>query len=123
MGDKISVSYGYGIEKNKEYDIKHLCDTTACSSGGPILNLSTNKVIGIHKGFIQKIGKNIDNTFNIGTFLKFPLNVLNINNSLNNSLNNSINNSMNGSINNSPNNSVNNTFVQPIVISTINYLN
>ena len=46
-----SVSFGYGIEtvKDKEFDISHKCNTETGSSGGPILNLSTNKVIGIHK--------------------------------------------------------------------------
>ena len=33
----------------------------------------TNKVIGIHKGSIVKYGKC---SYNIGTFLKFPLNDL-----------------------------------------------
>ena len=67
-----SVSYGKGIifdEENK-YDIKHRCNTSSGSSGGPILNLLTNKVIGIHKGCIQKNG---EVKYNIGTFLKEPL--------------------------------------------------
>ena len=122
MGDKISVSYGLGIEKNEKYDIKHLCDTTTCSSGGPILNLSTNKVIGIHKGFVKKVAKNlVGNTFNIGTFLKIPLKAININNSyqgpinsfvsvcINNSFQDSRNNSFQGSRNNSLQNSINNS--------------
>ena len=75
-GDKASVSFGYGIEKIKKYDIKHLCNTEPCSSGGPILNLQTNKVIGTHKGFI----KAVDKIFNIGSFLKFPLDELNVEN-------------------------------------------
>ena len=65
--DKPSVSFGNGLEKRNNYDIKHLCNTNLCSSGGPILNLSTNKVIAIHKGFIKT------KMYNIGTFLKFPL--------------------------------------------------
>ena len=69
---KASISKGTGIEKINEYDIKHLCNTKNGSSGGPILSLITNKVIGIHKGFIMT-------GFNIGTFLKFPLNELNPN--------------------------------------------
>ena len=54
-----SVSFGYGIEtvKNKEFDISHKCNTEAGSSGGPILNLSTNKVIGIHRTNIKFINK------------------------------------------------------------------
>ena len=67
-----SVSFGYGIlpSNNNKYDIEHKCNTSIGSSGGPILNLSTNKVIGIHKGYVSKKG------FNIGTFLKYPLNSL-----------------------------------------------
>ena len=73
-GGKVSISYGYGLEKLDEYDIKHICNTDLCSSGGPIISLVTNKVIGIHKGHINKNGIN---KHNIGTFLKFPLNELN----------------------------------------------
>ena len=67
-----SVSFGYGIEtvKDKEFDISHKCNTETGSSGGPILNLSTNKVIGIHKAFINR------KKFNIGTLLKYPINLL-----------------------------------------------
>ena len=78
-GDKASYSSDIGIEKVNKYDIKHTCNTELGSSGGPILSKLSNKVIGIHKGFIDKInGKKC----NIGTFLKFPLNELN-NNSIN----------------------------------------
>ena len=52
--NKVHVSFGYGIQKLDEYYIKHLCNTEHCSSGAPILNLKTNKVIGIHSGFINK---------------------------------------------------------------------
>ena len=65
------ISFGKGLEKLNDYDIKHLCHTEAGSSGGPILSRMTNKVIGIHKGSIDKFGKCL---YNIGTFLKFPLN-------------------------------------------------
>ena len=67
------VSFGKGIEEVNDYDIKHLCHTEPGSSGGPILSRMTNKVIGIHKGSIVKYGKS---AYNIGTFLKFPLNDL-----------------------------------------------
>ena len=43
---KSSVSYGYGIEQINEHDIKHKCKIESSSSGGPILNLETNKIIG-----------------------------------------------------------------------------
>ena len=39
------------------------------SSGSPIINLENNKVIGIHRGRYQK-----NYNFNIGTFLKIPIN-------------------------------------------------
>ena len=41
---KASISYGTGIEKINEYDIKHLCNTQPGSSGGPILSRLTNKL-------------------------------------------------------------------------------
>ena len=40
-----SVSEGIGIEKMNEYKIKHLCNTKKGSSGGPIINKITNKVM------------------------------------------------------------------------------
>ena len=71
--EEAKVSFGSGIEKENDYDIKHKCHTEPGSSGGPILSKMTNKIIGIHKGSIDKYGKC---TFNIGTFLQFPLNEL-----------------------------------------------
>ena len=68
--DIASVSNGKGIEQINNYDIRHFCNTQSGSSGAPILSSFTNKVIGIHKAFIKK-------GYNIGTFLKFPLNELN----------------------------------------------
>ena len=67
LGNKDSVSYGLSLDIN-DSEIKHLCSTEHGSSGSPILNLSNNKVIGIHKK-----GSKIFN-FNLGTCLKFPLN-------------------------------------------------
>ena len=67
LGNKASVSYGLSLDIN-DSEIKHLCSTEHGSSGSPILNLSNNKVIGIHKK-----GSKIFN-FNLGTCLKFPLN-------------------------------------------------
>ena len=69
-GSEASVSFGYGLSYNDEYNISHKCNTQMGSSGAPILNLLTNKVIGIHKAFLPlKI-------YNIGTLLKYPLNIL-----------------------------------------------
>ena len=74
-GDKMSVSFGYGIKKENEYYIKHYCNTEQCSSGSPILNLKTNKLIGIHSGSI--VDKNKETKYNIGILLKYPLNKFN----------------------------------------------
>ena len=68
--DKAHISFGKGIKQIKEYDIKHECNTDAGSSGAPILSSLTNKVIGIHKLFLES------RNCNLGTFLKFPLDEL-----------------------------------------------
>ena len=64
-----SESFGYGLFpcEESQYDIEHKCHTSHGSSGGPILDFSTNKVIGIHKAFISSKG------INLGTLLKYPL--------------------------------------------------
>ena len=67
------VSYGYGVyEKNKKnnFDFIHKCNIELGSSGAPILNLSTNKVIGMHKYIYKDIN---DNLYNLGIILKYPL--------------------------------------------------
>ena len=48
----LGVSYGYLKEINKKTKNKlyHTCNTIKGSSGSPILNLSNNKVIGLHSG-------------------------------------------------------------------------
>ena len=66
QGKNAAVSYGLLTSIDK-YEIKYTCSTENGSSGSPILNLETNKVIGIHK----KGSNNFD--FNIGTYLKYPL--------------------------------------------------
>ena len=65
-GDKASVSYGviHNIDKHTLYN---KCSTTNGSSGGPILNLNTNKVIGIHKEGSENF------EFNLGTILNYPI--------------------------------------------------
>ena len=65
---KAAVSYGILKEIQKENDMIHLCSTEFGSSGSPILNLTNNKVIGIHKE------SSINFNFNRGTFLKNPIN-------------------------------------------------
>ena len=51
---KAYISCGNGIEPDGINDIKHKCNTDNGSSGAPILSSLTNKVIGIHKGFVVK---------------------------------------------------------------------
>ena len=64
-----SVSYGIikGIDLLNKYDISHLCCTEKGSSGSPIMNLSSNKLIGIHKG------ANNNFNFNKGALLLYPI--------------------------------------------------
>ena len=52
------ISFGCGLLLSAEskYDIEHKSNTSHGSSGSPILNLSTKKVIGIHKGFVSSKG-------------------------------------------------------------------
>ena len=69
-GKEAKISFGNGLEKVNDYYIKHELHTEHGSSGGPILSQNTDWVIGIHKGANQQKG------YNIGTFLKFPLNEL-----------------------------------------------
>ena len=63
---KAAVSYGI-LNKINGFDLIHYCCTEQGSSGSPILKLSNNKVIGIHKE-----ANKFD--YNKGTFLKEPIN-------------------------------------------------
>ena len=65
-GGNAAVSYGLLTSLDK-YEIKHICSTENGSSGSPILNLETNKVIGIHKE------GSINFEFNKGIYLKYIL--------------------------------------------------
>ena len=47
-GKKAGVSYGI-INNIDKFNIQHYCCTESGSSGSPILNISNNKIIGIHK--------------------------------------------------------------------------
>ena len=61
------LSVSYGILQNCDiYDerIEHLCNTQAGSTGAPILNLKTNKVLGIHISGSQR-----PKNYNVGRFL------------------------------------------------------
>ena len=64
-------SVSFGILKDLDnLSFKHCCNINFGSSGSPILNLSNNKVIGIHKGAITIYNDN----YNIGRFLNNPIN-------------------------------------------------
>ena len=79
--DIIRVSYGIIKEENKEekYEFNHLCCTEKGSSGGPILNIKNNRVMGIH--IAGKIGDN----YNIGLFMKYGIKEF-INRNINNKI-------------------------------------
>ena len=67
--DSKEPSVAYGILKDLDKSkFTHFCNTNFGSSGSPILNLSNNKVIGIH------IGTNTNGNYNVGTFLNNPIN-------------------------------------------------
>ena len=53
--EKIDVTINAIIERVDEDDINitHFCSSSPGSSGGPLLNLFTHKVIGIYKGYIK----------------------------------------------------------------------
>ena len=66
---KLSVSYNIlnAIYEDKKYNFNHFCSTKNGSSGSPILNISSNKIIGIHKESSE------NHNFNRGTFLNWPI--------------------------------------------------
>ena len=65
----LSVSYGVVREvyEDKKYIFTHMCSTKGGSAGSPVLNLTTNKVMGAHHSGIAK--KNIAQ----GTLLNEPI--------------------------------------------------
>ena len=74
-GDNVEVSYGLTLDIIKE-NIRHKCNTETGSSGAPILSLKTFKVIGIHRGGVER--NNTDCVrYNKGTFIKYAIKKLN----------------------------------------------
>jgi len=73
FGSEIRVSYGRGFKKDNDFDMIHKCKTNNGSSGSPIFELSSNKIIGIHKCYINRGGNKNEESFNLGTFLKYPI--------------------------------------------------
>jgi len=65
---KGAVSYGILNGISDEYNLKYNCSTDRGSSGSPILKLSNQKIIGIHKEGVEKYN------YNRGTLLKYPIN-------------------------------------------------
>ena len=71
-----NIEYSIGVIKSITLDesnnIQHLCNTEKGSSGSPIMNLNNYKVIGIHKG-----SKQGQQNWNLGTFIKKPIDEFN----------------------------------------------
>ena len=65
---KGAVSYGILNGIKDEYNIIYNCSTDHGSSGSPILKLSNQKIIGIHKEGVSK------HNYNRGILLKYPIN-------------------------------------------------
>ena len=64
------IEYSGGVIKNisiDNCDIQHFCSTKEGSSGSPIINLLNYKVIGIHKGTMEK------RNWNLGSLIKRPI--------------------------------------------------
>ena len=66
---KVFVSYGILIDffVDCEEKMRHYCSTGKGSSGSPIFDLNTNRVIGIHTQH------HVSNNYNIGCFLTKPI--------------------------------------------------
>ena len=97
-GEKCKNSFG--VIKNitlNNYDLTYNCQTADGSSGGPIILLDNNKIIGIHKGALEQEENNVG-TFIIkpieGFIQKYNKNKINMN------MNKNINDNMNKNINN-----------------------
>ena len=55
------------IDENNKILLRHTCGTGIGSTGSPILNVKTNRVIGIH------LSKVMNKSYGLGTFLNYPL--------------------------------------------------
>ena len=120
--EKASVSYGF-LNQLFQYNINHTCYTESTSNGGPILNLSNNKLIGLtlynNQGIILKFpiedfinnyknqqmfnNNNMINNNNMNLGMVFPNMMINNNMMMNNNfgmLNNNMMINNNNEINN-----------------------
>lgn len=86
--DYLEASVSYGILKRikENNDLEHYCITKDGSSGSPIINLENNKVLGVHKCGSVKCN------FNMGAFLKNPINEYISKNNISISINNLLSN-------------------------------
>ena len=68
---KLSISSGQvnDIFEDKKYIFVHQCRTKVGSAGSPILNISNNKVIGVHHSAVL----NFKNKRGKATFLNYPI--------------------------------------------------
>ena len=68
---KGELNYSTGILRNTDENnkvlLRHTCGTGSGSTGSPILNVKTNKVIGIH------LSKVMNKSYGLGTFLNYLL--------------------------------------------------
>ena len=68
---KGELNYSTGIlsntDENNKVLLRHTCGTGIGSTGSPILNVKTNRVIGIH------LSKVMNKSYGLGTFLNYPL--------------------------------------------------
>ena len=69
IGNIQEYTYGKIKQIDEDGNIAHFCPTKPGMSGSPIINLNNFKVIGIHKGAHPK------KEWNLGTFLKEPINI------------------------------------------------
>ena len=68
FGNEQKAAVSYGILRDiQKYEIFHFCSTDAGSSGSPILNISNNKIIGMHTASCKF-------NFNKGIILNNPIN-------------------------------------------------
>ena len=68
---KGELNYSIGIlsntDENNKVLLRHTCGTGSGSTGSPILNVKTNRVIGIH------LSKVMNKSYGLGTFLNYLL--------------------------------------------------
>ena len=126
--NKKRAEYSIGTIKSiveDNYTIFHLCPTQTGSSGGPIINVSNLKVIGVHKGAKK------NKSFNFATLMRAPIReflfqTLSLSNKISGSINqlNSLNQSIQMNLSKQSNLlNQSNVLSQEINLKQSNYLN